>query len=400
MNLFRLKIICPVMGMLFFCIAFPSLAADVMPPVKPADTAEYQILTTTLGGVQGMQTPYTMQLDARGKPAPAGTQQAYHEIPAGMKMQSPLPLIRPDRGVATPGDHEDGRQDSWTVKIYWGCSKTVPAGQPLVISPQDMKSGGGKFRQLADGGRSVWKDAPPTGWGWGQWPNRQSTIPVPAGASLKGEHFVYGNYLPHIKFSITRHDFLPPLRVKTGDGDLAASIPLTWESVRDAVGYFAWATAADEAKKETIIWTSSSKPLMGMGMHEHSSRVKELVKSGIVLGPEKTACNIPAGIFDGLQGAVVMMHAWGEDYRMSYPAKPTNAPKNWKPEWTVDTLFLSTWTGMPGMDTEAMMRGVPQNTGPQDSDENEEAPGESKSDRPKKNSGGGSLGIPLPPFRF
>ena len=128
--------------------------------------------------------------------------------------------------------------------------------------------------------------------------------------------------------------------------------------------------------------------------------VDGLVKSGIVLGPEKTACNIPAGIFDGLQGAVVMMHAWGEDYRMSYPAKPTNAPKNWKPEWTVDALFLSTWTGMPGMDTEAMMRGVPQNTGPQDSDENEEAPGESKSDRPKKNSGGGSLGIPLPPFRF
>lgn len=380
-------------------LALPALAADVMPPVKPADTAEYQILATTMGGVQGMQAPFTMQLDARGKPAPAGVQQAFHEIPAGMKMRSPLPLIRPDRSAGTPGDYPEGTQDSWTVKIYWGCSKTVPQGQPLVISPQDMKSGKGKAAQLADGGRGVWKDAPPAGWGWGQWPNRLTTESVPAGASLKGEHFVYGNYLPHIKFTIAQHDFLPPLKVKTGDGNLAASIPLTWESVRGSVGYFAWAMAANEAKKETIIWTSSSRPIMGMGMHEHSSRVKELVKSGIVLDPDKTACNIPAGIFEGLQGTVVMLHAWGDDYWASYPAKPANAPKNWKPDWTVNALFLSTWTGMPGVDMEEMMRGVPQNMEQQET-QDEDVPRESKSGKAKKNSEGGGFRIPLPPLRF
>ncbi len=396
MKTFKSFFVASIAVVLLCGFILPALAADVMPPVKPADTAEYQVLATTMGGVQGMQAPYTMQLDARGKPAPAGTQQAFHEIPAGMKMQSPLPLIRPERGTGTPGAYTEGRQDSWTVKIYWGCSKTVPQGQPLVISPQEIKSGKGKFAQLADGGNGVWKDAPPAGWGWGQWPNRQSAVPVPAGASLKGEHFVYGNYLPHIRFTLTQHDFLPPLKVKTGDGDLAASIPLTWESARGSIGYFAWAMAANEAKKETIIWTSSSKPIMGMGMHEHSSRVKALIKSGIVLGPDKTACNIPAGIFEGLQGAVVMLYAWGEDYWASYPTKPANAPKNWKPDWTVNALFLSTWTGMPGVDMEAMMRGVPQDMQQQEA-QAEDAPKESKSGRPKKS---GGFGIPLPPLRF
>ena len=66
---------------------------------------------------------------------------------------------------------------------------------------------------------------------------------------------------------------------------------------KGAVGYFTFATASNQRKKETIIWTSSSKPTMGMMMHEHSSKIKEMVKSGIVMGTDKSVCDISAGIF-------------------------------------------------------------------------------------------------------
>jgi hypothetical protein len=44
-----------------------------------------------------------------------------------------------------------------------------------------------------------------------------------------------------------------------------------------------------------------------------------------------------------------MVFAWGEDYWASYPPRPQNPPKGWKPDWTVNALFLSSWTGMPGL---------------------------------------------------
>jgi hypothetical protein len=273
--------------------------------------AEYQILATTMGGFQGMQGPFTLRLDARGTPASGGAQQAKHAIPAGMKMGKELPLIRPERAEPGTANVPPG-QENWTLKIYWGSSKTVLKGQPLVISPQEMKSGRGKFAELAEGGRGVWKNAPPSGWGWGKWPNRQSSVPVPSGASLRGEHFVTGNYLPDMKFSMTQHDFLPPLSATIG-GDLNASIPVSWGPVKGAVGYFVYAMAANQAKKETVIWTSSSKPTMGMQTHEHSSRVRELTGSGIVMKPDKNACDVPAGIFAGYEGVVVMVHAWGNN---------------------------------------------------------------------------------------
>ena len=385
---FRLKVVFIAVALGLFLVS-PAAAA------KPADTAEYQILATTMGGIQAMQAPLTLELDARGAPAPGGAQQAKHAIPAGMKMGKELPLIRPEQQKGTPGTATPGTQENWTLKIYWGSSKQVQKGQPIVISPQEMKSGGGKLAALA-GGKGVWKGTPPAGWGWGQWPNRQSGVSVPAGASLKGDHLVTGNYLPDIKFKIAQHDFLPPLNVKIGGSDLKTSLPLSWQPVQGALGYFAYAMASNQAKKETIIWTSSSKACMGMMMHEHSSQVKEMIRNGVIMGSDKTACDIPEGIFAGTEGAMVMMSAWGEDYWMSYPEKPAKAPKDWKPDWTVNALFLSRWMGAPGMpDMEEMTRGY-------DPDEEYENPRDEKPaktpERGKQKNPRISFPIPIPRF--
>jgi hypothetical protein len=81
---------------------------------------------------------------------------------------------------------------------------------------------------------------------------------------------------------------------------------------------------------------------------------------------------------------------------MSYPPKPDKAPKDWKPDWTVNALFLSQWMGMPGMpDMGEMMRmkgAAPESAVPDDEDD--ETPARSKAG---KNRG---IGIPLPPIKF
>ncbi|MCL2684360.1 MAG: hypothetical protein FWE55_03870 [Synergistaceae bacterium] len=383
------KIILLTAVILACALSSPSLAAT--------NTAEYQILATTAGGIQGMSAPFTMQLDARGTPVKGNPEEASHFIPPGMNMGNALPLLRPDSPQSAPGNAgaagtRDTAEENWTYKIYWGCSKEVQKGQPIVISTQDMKSGKGKFAELADVSQGVLKGAPPKGWGWGQWPNKKSSIPVPRGASLKGDHRVEGNYLPQIKFNISNHDFLPTLDVKIGGSDLAASLPLTWAPVKGAVGYFAHAMASSQEKRETVIWTSSAKPTMGiMMMHEHSSRIKELVKSGIAMGSDKTACNIPAGIFVGYENAMVSASAWGEDYWMSYPEKPAKAPKNWVPDWTVNALFLASWMGMPGMDIPVMSDTnfeTPVDTGGDDVQEQQSTP--------SRRGGGLKIGVPLP----
>ncbi len=330
--------------------------AELTPPVKPDDTAQYQMIVTTMGGFQGMHSSRMLQLDARGKPVVGSPQKAWHDIPPGMKMGKSLPLIRPEKYTGGyGGEGSKSEPTEWRMKIYWSCAKVVPQGQPIILSSANKNNK--RENELFDaysGRRGVWKGDPPIGWGWGQWPNKESTVSVRKDSSLKGDHLVHGNYLPHIKFAMAQHDFLQPLEVKTGDGNLNAHIPITWKTVPGAIGYFIYATAGNAAKNETVIWTSSAKATYGIQMHEHSSRIKELVNMGIVLKPDRVECNIPAGIFAGYENPMIMMYAWGEDFWASYPPKPANPPKGWKPDWTVNGLFLSQWMGMPGQEIPAM----------------------------------------------
>jgi hypothetical protein len=46
---------------------------------------------------------------------------------------------------------------------------------------------------------------------------------------------------------------------------------------------------------------------------------------------------------------MIMVTAWGADYWAGYPPRPANAPKDWKPDWSVKGQFLSTANTMFGM---------------------------------------------------
>ncbi len=375
---------------LFSFMASPSPAAQaqpdiaISPAVPPKDTARYVMMVSTSSGM-GMGANRMLMLDARGLPATATPNLAWHMIPEAMRMGKYLPLIRPERSMGgTGGETSTSEREDWTTKIYWSCAKEVPKGQPIVISTKDQSKQSQLFDAYSGNTLNFWKE-PPNGWGWGQWPNKEYYVQVPMNGSLKGDHFVHGNYLPHIKFGVAQHDFLSALKVKTGDGNLNAFIPVTWESVPGAIGYFIYAMASNESKREMVIWTSSQKATYGIQSYEHSSRIKELVKIGVVLKPDVQACNIPAGIFVGYEHPMIMVYAWGNDYWNSYPPKPANPPKGWKPDWTVNGLFLSQWNGVPGAQTSDASQSSYQETDAED----EEAAADSAS-QPQKSTGGKS----------
>lgn len=355
MHIFGLKKTTILHAALLFVMALSSLEARaesdiaISPAVRPKEPARYRMAVLTTSGV-GIASQRILTLDARGLPAKGAPHRAWHMIPEGMDMGKYLPLTRPEKFL---GEREGGAEyepDGWTMKIYWGSAREVPGGQPVAIS-----SGGNGRSQLYDahGGETSLslRREPPRGWGWGQWSNEDGQVRISSESSLKGNHFVHGNYLPHIKFAVSQHDFLAPLKVQTGDGNLNASIPVRWNAIPGAVGYFVYAEAENEAKKEYVIWTSSRRATYGIRSYEHSAAVRKLADAGVVLKPDVQACDIPAGIFAGCQNTTIAVYAWGNDYWASYPPKPQNPPKGWRPDWTVSGLFFARWMGMPGIRT-------------------------------------------------
>ncbi len=357
MSNFNLKKKRTLRGMLFPAAILLLLAASplhaaqadiaISPPVTPKDTARYRMVATTTSGV-GIASQRILTLDARGLPARGTPNKAWHMIPEAMRMGRYLPLARPARFFGEKEYLDEYEPDGWTTKIYWGSAKETPKGQPIVIAPEDD----GKRSQLYDaqsGKTSLsLRREPAKGWGWGQWSNEDLQVRFSPDSSLRGNHLVHGNFLPHIKFAVSQHDFLEPLRVQTGDGNLHAPIPVTWKPVPRAIGYFVYAVADDELKKEYVIWTSSRRATHGMQSCEHSDRVRTLADAGVLLKPDVLSCNIPMGIFAGYENVMIMVYAWGDDYRASYPPRPTNPPKGWKPDWRVSGLFFARWSGIPG----------------------------------------------------
>src|SRR6202008_1395623 len=76
----------------------------------------------------------------------------------------------------------------------------------------------------------------------------------------------------------------------------------------------------------------------------------------VVLQPATTQCTVPAEFSQGLQGASLMMTAFGPEANFAAP-RPASAPRSWRPEWTVKLRTPAQYAGLLGQDLEAMTRG-------------------------------------------
>jgi hypothetical protein len=251
------------------------------------------------------------------------------------------------------------------IKTYWGCGDTVRSGQPNVldaskITQQNMPDmsafapKGGKAAYGAYGSGKVGKNTV-------LWPHQQDSRSVPAGASLIGDHFVHGNLVPHIKFSMdAKHDIMKALNVAIQGQSQQDAITVRWNKPPTAIGYHVMAVGANSSGKEMVMWTSSDTPNVNVsGQFIDTPQVNKHISAKAILPADRDSCTIPRGIFAATSPPMIMVTAWGADYWASYPARPANAPKDWKPDWSVKGQFLSTANTMFGMPSRGAEHNAP-----------------------------------------
>ena len=274
-----------------------------------------------------------------------------HAIPPAMNMGSSLPLIP----VATversgaQGHDGDAEKPKGKLVFYWGCSDTVRPGQPRVLDFSSAapdawtKFMAGRFAPdrgaKAVAGRSVW-------------PNERDRQRVPTGASLAGDHGVSGDGVPAgLRFGVQNaYDFMPKVKM-SATGDAKASVNVGWQSITAAQGYFLSAMGA-KGEEEMIIWSSSDQPDPGWGLMDYMppAQVKKLIGEKVVLAPSSQNCAVPAGIFAGVEGAMVRMIAYGPELNLAHPPRPENPKTPWNPEWAVRVRIKSSGMTILGME--------------------------------------------------
>ena len=316
--------------------------------VMPGASSDPGLMGKIIGKVTGMKAGRyrSLRLQLTSKPV-VDQPEATHDIPAGMKMGETLPLASPKSETKPYVGQSESEKESWKkeeppktkIKFYWGCGEKAAKGQPRVVSTSGMSPTG--FANLMAGRkiRHHVLPVPRSGWIYAEWPNRILDRDVPLDASLQGQHFVHGNYIPHIKFSLEpSQDFLAPVEFTSIQGGIKDTIRLQWSSIPQAIGYFALAMGTEEKTGDLIIWSSSRVYYPGWGLLDYlpSREVRRLIGSGVVMPPSSTDCIIPDGIFAETKGAMLQFIAWGKDVFLSYPAKAK------LPDWRVRARYKST----------------------------------------------------------
>ena len=273
---------------------------------------------------------------------------ATHDIPPGQNMGKTLPLMIPEQ--VKPEQHEDAERPPMEkpkvrMLIYWGCSEEVKKGQPRVIDTDKMAPAEFDKVFAGRGPSPQYPPRPRKGWIYADWPNKKNRVEAPKESSLQGEHFVHGNYMPDVKFSIDpRHDFMAPVEFTSVKGGLSESIRFQWREVPTAIGYFAQAMAHNEKTGETIFWSSSEIPDIGFGLLDYlsSGDVRRFIKEKVVMDPKTTSCTIPRGIFKDTGGSALQLIGYGEDLFAEYPPKPKDPKEPWNLIWSARVRLKTT----------------------------------------------------------
>ena len=292
----------------------------------------------------------------------AGTPQADHFIPAGLNAGPSLPLVSPEPSraptnpVYNPGGGDGGANGR--ILIYFGCGERARAGQPVELDLRRMAQdqvppGIAQLAIQAMHGPNQANSAT-----FGMWPNDRSRTVIPASGSLVGAHRIAGNYSPEINFSLAQgQDFMAPIRITQNNRAASGAVPVAWQSVPNATGYYLMAVGS-RGDNTIVMWSSSEIPTSQMGAFDYLSPAEaaRLIQQRVVLSPATTQCTVPAEFNQGLQGASLMMTAFGPEANFSTP-RPASASRSWRPDWTVKFRTRSQYAGLLGQDIEAMMRG-------------------------------------------
>lgn len=316
----KTEFLSPLLGSLSLSLAAFALPASGAPTV-------YEMRLTTSGGMGagggmaamfgamtgGSSVTRSMHLQLTSpSDIPAGYD-ANHTVPDVMRIGPQLPLRgeRRSGGGGAPGDE---REPDGRVLIYWGCSATVPKGQPEVI---DFRALAGKVppeimgmaRQSRSQGKSTGGETslPPRSI---LWPSGDRDFKgIPAEASAVGEHLVKASFMKDdIRYNVAPAlDFLEAMNLKARSENLKAAIPLGWDGLTRARGWDLQAFGAI-GEKEMVIWMAArnKSPMLPASQRE---------------------CTIPEGIFAKSEMAMLSGVAHGPVQGFSYPPQPPGEKK-------------------------------------------------------------------------
>ena len=224
--------------------------------------------------------------------------------------------------------------------IYWGCGEHVGQSQPTVIDFAKMAAGQVPpgMAALANIARTA---SPPTSAaGFGQWPNKKDSRPVPANGSLIGAHKVQANYAPEIGFTLAQ-DFMPALGLMEAGSTPSGAARLRWTPAASATGYALMLSGANQSG-DIVMWTSAKSAAMMPHLDYLSpAEVKRQIAAGSVLSPSTSECLLPAEVASAVPVGMVMGIGYGPE--VHFAEKPKD------PKWTTKVRYKTTASLMRGM---------------------------------------------------
>jgi hypothetical protein len=282
----------------------------------------------------------------------ADAPRADHFIPSGMNMGSSLPLVTPQREAAPQGDSElpqGMERPRGRMLVFWGCGERARSGQPVVVDFAALSQGQTPPGLTSHRVASQTPPSPSRAKTYGDWPNQRDTKAVPAGASLKGDHRIAGNYSPEIQFALGEgQDFMDRVELSTQPRGAGAT-SVSWNSVGTATGYFAMVFGSNGT--DTVVWSSSESQEMGGMLMNYiaPTEVARLIREKVVLAPSVTECTVPAEVVKQAGGTPFLNFiAYGPEANFAQPPRPQDPKQAWEPLWAVKVRFKSTASTLLG----------------------------------------------------
>lgn len=250
------------------------------------------------------------------------------KIPSGLKLGDTIDLTisRPVTSKETPetqGQADTSENNKMIIKMYWGCAKTVPNGQPKILDTSNSASMMKEYNikppkaGVNRGSRTI--NLNPSFGSYAYYPG-DNAKPIDKLSSAPGNYNLLTNYTGNTTFSLaSNQDFLPAMELVSPKKniDLAKFIAIEWKPVAGAVGYRIQAFASKN-ENEMITWNSGKNSEFAMGLNIDSGAITtqqmdKYIKDGQIISPDVTFCNIPAGIFEGTEGAMLTITVYGRD---------------------------------------------------------------------------------------
>lgn len=246
--------------------------------------------------------------------------------PSGLKQgdRLDLNLYRPEAGGPKPEKIRDFDPDSdpqkFTIKIYWGSSESVKAGQPKIVTwadfaPEHREAMRNKMREANAGkGSYYYKD----GWTTGYWPTERQAGNIDKAAMLAGKYALNSTYTGNVEIDAPSNvEFMAPIAMSSPNLDkkidLKKSIVFNWGAIPNALGLHAYIFAM-EGKNTLIMWLSSEvldEAVMGDQGFMQMADVRNYVSKTVFMEGARTSVSVPAGIFETADFAMLQMAGYG-----------------------------------------------------------------------------------------